>query len=264
MAELALAYADAGLPVFPLRPGSKVPLTQRGFRDATRDPGTIRAWWRRCPQANIGLPTGSGLVVFDVDTHHGGVVDERWPQTSTVATPNGGVHLYYRSHWAVPSSVARVAKGVDVRADGGYVVAAGSPLPAPGWRRLNDAPPAGLPGWMARLACEPGVSLPGRRAGVALAPRFVPRERVGEGERNSYLASFAGFALRRGVEPGVLADVLIEENRRACRPPLGLDEVEKVAASISRRHVATKASPPYRSWRPGDTAIRAGQKGALR
>ncbi|MDP9486217.1 MAG: bifunctional DNA primase/polymerase, partial [Actinomycetota bacterium] len=72
----ALWYAGRGIPVFPLRPGSKNPAVPkreggRGYLDATTDPEQIRRWWSRWPLANIGIPTGerSGLLVLDHDAY---------------------------------------------------------------------------------------------------------------------------------------------------------------------------------------------------
>ena len=69
--DAALHYAELGYPVFPCAPGDKVPLTAHGFQDASSDPALVTAWWRRWPDANLGMPTGrpSGVDVVDVDVH---------------------------------------------------------------------------------------------------------------------------------------------------------------------------------------------------
>ncbi|ATL69870.1 bifunctional DNA primase/polymerase [Nocardia terpenica] len=59
LGDAALVYASWGWPVFPLRPGGKVPATRHGFKDATTDTARIRAWWKAMPGANIGLATGA-------------------------------------------------------------------------------------------------------------------------------------------------------------------------------------------------------------
>ncbi|MGO2746873.1 bifunctional DNA primase/polymerase [Microbacterium sp.] len=134
-AAAAARFAQAGMPVFPCVPGEKRPLTRRGFHDASSDPAQIRAWWRRWPAANIGVPTGraSGLLVVDVDVH--GPVDGRASFDRATAagltggwellvrTPTGGMHAYYP---ATPGTEQRSWQagraGVDFRGDGGYII----------------------------------------------------------------------------------------------------------------------------------------------
>jgi Bifunctional DNA primase/polymerase, N-terminal len=143
------AYAERGWPVLPLwwplaggacacghagcsKPG-KHPLVRRGLHAATTDPALIRRWWTRWPLANVGIRTGaaSGLLVVDVDGAAGmeslralsrkhGPVRAAW-----VHTGSGGWHAYLRlpEGWRVPNSVGRLGLGLDVRADGGSIVA---------------------------------------------------------------------------------------------------------------------------------------------
>ncbi len=137
LGQAALAYARAGAAVFPCQPGGKAPLTQRGFLDASRDVRQVAAWWRRWPEANIGLPTGaiSGVDVVDIDVHEGGTGFagfERARQAGLVAswawlvrTPSGGVHACY-PHASEQRSWTLATAHVDFRGDGGYVVAAPS------------------------------------------------------------------------------------------------------------------------------------------
>ncbi len=133
----AVGLAAAGVPVFPVAPRDKVPLIRhgRGFRDATTDLGQVEAWWRRFPQANIGVPTGAafGLVVVDVDVHGTNGYDalHRADQADLIAgwafavrSPTGGLHLYYpaaedgeQRSWQAGNA------GIDFRGDGGYIVA---------------------------------------------------------------------------------------------------------------------------------------------
>jgi hypothetical protein len=67
----AILYARAKIPVFPLRPGTKVPATANGFKDATTDLRVVRSWWRDNPRYNIGLATGHKFDVLDVDIKGG-------------------------------------------------------------------------------------------------------------------------------------------------------------------------------------------------
>lgn len=100
---------------------------------ATVDEHIIRAWWSRWPTDNVAIATGSisGLVVLDVDTRSGGwaSVEQldhqgiwQWA-TARVLTPTGGAHFYYRHGGGLPSSASKVAPGIDVRGEGGMVLA---------------------------------------------------------------------------------------------------------------------------------------------
>src|SRR5690349_20015718 len=145
--EAALAYARRGWPVFPLhsaREGhcscgravcpsiGKHPRTAHGLKDATIDEAQIRNWWAVSPNANVGIVTGaqSGLVVLDIDPRNGGeesLADlERQhgvlPQTIESLTGGGGQHFFFQ-HPGGSIKSKPIAEGVDVKADGGYVVA---------------------------------------------------------------------------------------------------------------------------------------------
>lgn len=140
---MAAALAEAGVPVFPCAPGGKRPVTGHGFHDATTDLARVEAWWRRVPEANIGMPTGaaSGLVVVDVDVHgtngyqalsrarRAGLVS-RWEFLAR--SPSGGLHVYFPADPSVeqPSWQAGRA-GIDFRGDRGYII-------VPPSRRLID------------------------------------------------------------------------------------------------------------------------------
>jgi hypothetical protein len=140
-ASWALAYARHGWSVFALVPRGKVPLAgSRGHHDASSDPEVIGSWWTANPQANIGLATGerSGVWVLDLDgpdgeaswrelvDRHGGVE----PRTLCALTGRGR-HLYFHCPDELTiRSCAGLRPHLDVRGDGGYVVAPGSTHPS--------------------------------------------------------------------------------------------------------------------------------------
>lgn len=123
MLDHALAYARRGWKVFPLKARGKTPLTTDGFQSATTDEAQIRAWWARWPDANVGIATGAGLVVLDFDQKSGGLetlAGLELPPTLEVNTGGGGKHFYFRGE---SRNRAGLKPGMDVRGDGGYVVA---------------------------------------------------------------------------------------------------------------------------------------------
>lgn len=127
--EAALVYArDYGWPVFPCKPGDKVPATRHGFHDATTDTAQIGRWWRDNPRYNIGLATGHSFDVLDIDVPTGTFNwvhlrdSGKMPDVhGWVTTPSSGFHVYL-----IPTGVGNTtaaAPGVDFRGNGGYVVA---------------------------------------------------------------------------------------------------------------------------------------------
>ena len=135
--DAALAWARAGWRVFLLVPGTKKPFFQsHGFIDATNDERQIVQWWTAHPDANIGVRTGEGLVVVDIDVRHGkngwaslatvGITPEMLNNmdTFTVTSPSNGSHFWFHSDEAVGSGTDVLGKdsGVDIRGEGGYIV----------------------------------------------------------------------------------------------------------------------------------------------
>jgi hypothetical protein len=257
LAKAARWYATHGLSVFPLHsalggvcscgdpecesPG-KHPRTPHGFKDATQDQDRIAAWWKRWQDANIGIPTGasSGLLVVDCDPRNGGPADrseliERCgpiPETAEATTGGGGRHLFFRySGGAVPKALG---PGIDLKGEGGYVVAAPS-IHASGnayqWDGLAGAKallnPADPPAWLLDYI----TAVPtGSRPESAAAPGC---ERIPKGKRNDHLASLGGTMRKRGMAREAIEAALFEENRLRCDPPLPDTEVRRIAASIA-------------------------------
>jgi hypothetical protein len=101
-------------------------------REATADPATVEQWIAQYPNANVGIATGavSGFFVLDIDGEDGA----RWleqqaalPPTVEALTGSGGRHFLFKlPGFSVRNSVRKIAKGVDIRGDGGQIVVAPS------------------------------------------------------------------------------------------------------------------------------------------
>lgn len=169
---LADAAIALGVPVFPCD-AQKRPLTPRGFKDATTDHAAIRRMFANPRAVMIGVPTGEawGVIVVDVDVKNGAQGDawlqenaHRLPQTRTIRTGSGGLHIYLL--WPgrpVKNSASKIAPGIDVRGDGGYVIVP----PSPGYVVADDAPIAEAPEWLLALLLPPDPA-------PAPAPLLVP------------------------------------------------------------------------------------------
>lgn len=191
--DSALAAVERGFAVFPVTARGKTPAIRKWEGRATRDPDTVRRWWRG-REYNIGVATGpSGLVVVDLDDSHGHPPPDRWAgarsghdvlarlaaaagahvpiQTYTLRTPTGGQHLYFRAPMDLDlrNTAARLGWRIDTRARGGYVVAAGSVRREGRYELTLDTEVAPLPGWLrADLAPPPPPAAP-PTGGVTIA-----------------------------------------------------------------------------------------------
>ena len=211
----ALRYAAAGIPVMPLHTPSPVgcscrdgllcgspgkhPRLRHGVLDASTDPRVIRWWWRRWPDANVGVATGSRLDVCDVDTSDGlhavqDLLGER-PAGPIVRTGLGW-HLWFASG-GLPSRVG-VVPGVDWRGRGGSAVAPPS-RHASGTRYAFHRPWTGQP--------LPDCPAPLRRL---LAPRFSEARAAPIGD----LSKYAKKALDGEVEKVLAAPRPVIRNGR--------------------------------------------------
>jgi hypothetical protein len=163
--DAALRYAAHGWPVFPCQPDGprrKQPMTGRGFYDASTDSGKITTWWRRCPLAFVGVPTGEaiGAVVLDVDAKDPAAngfdsLDDLGhailPETPMSHTASGGLHVFFANpERELKCSVGLLGPGLDVRATGGYIIA---PTPDSGYHwdlhwNFRTVAPVIAPEWL--------------------------------------------------------------------------------------------------------------------
>lgn len=243
----ALLWASRGRPVFPLLPGRKQPAVPWST-EATTDARYLRAWFDPENPARqtaayppskpfgLGLPTGDGLVVVDVDLAKGATIPEWLPGTYTVRTQSGGLHYYYLVDGEVPNSANKLGENIDVRGDGGYVVAP----PTPGYRILVNVPIARLD--KLRLTAVQ------RELGVFEQPVFefppnhtdkdgniVVDDPIGEGERNDWLFRACGHAREHGIDDeGTLLVWAMAANELYIDPPLDEGEVAHVVRSSLR------------------------------
>jgi hypothetical protein len=266
MIAAALWYAEHGFPVFPVHrvrhgvcscnqpdcghPG-KHPRSAHGFKDATKDPAQIKRWWKRWPDANIGVPTGpaSGILVIDIDPRNGG--DTSWdslilkhgsyPATAEQITGGGGRHIVFRDPAVVVPK--ELAPGIDMKGRGGYIIVAPSIHPS-GQQYIWD----GIDGQRALLDVAPVPAwLVGEFAAVQnrKRPASAPSgKKWASGERNTRLTSLAGTMRRPGMTREAIVAALLEENRSRCEPRLLDDEVRRIADSVARYAPETAAPDP--------------------
>ena len=231
----ALVLVQRSLPCFPCR-RDKSPATPHGFKDASRDPVFIESLWRTFPGQLVGVPTGeaSGFDVLDIDVHGYGC---RWFSkhkadllpTRAHRTRSGGVHLLFEHAPGLRCCTNKIAGGVDIRGDVGYIIW----WPAAGLPVLSEMPLAAWPGWLcAQLMSRPRqktqrILVPDQYALMRLA-RLIAVAR--EGERNGltyWAACRAGEMVASGMLAADVAAAVIAE--AATRAGLPRAEAERTA-----------------------------------
>lgn len=238
--EAALDYAQRGWSVIPIVPRDKRPaIPWSPYQHQAASASAIGVWWDVDPRRNVGIVTGkiSGLVVLDVDGEEGlASVRGRVLPVTPVAKTGKGFH-YYFAHpgFELPNAVG-ILPGVDVRADGGYVVAPPS-IHASGRRYVwspelspDDVDLAPCPDWVLRFL-QPNPTGKGRPVEDW---RGLVDQGVGDGERNSSVARLSGHLLRKHVDPFVVLDLILCWNKVKNRPPLDDDEAAEVVDSIAK------------------------------
>lgn len=236
----ALSYAEKGLAVFPVK--GKIPTTTHGFKDATTDETQIRLWWEREDPPGIAIATGNqfGLAVLDIDPRNGGEDSIELllkdgvslPDTPMVFTGGGGRHYYFSIPKSIPfSGRSAVRSGIDLKADGGYVVAPPS-LHESGKRYvfeissdIADVSLAPIPASLLDIL-KPKEEQQRAQGAPAVTPKPLPNAYV-EGTRRTYLLSMIGLLRRKNLSQGAALAAVREENKAKCNPPL--EEPELVA-----------------------------------
>lgn len=237
----ALALAQR-YSIIPIEPRGKKPLiawSEYQHRRATAR--EVQTWFTQWPEANIAIVTGriSGIVVVDMDNEAAvGWVRSNMPPTSTYVKTGKGYHAYYK----YPNDAIRVENktrltdGVDIRADGGYVLAPPSIHPSGAvytWvenkeRSMTEYP---LHVWVDKQ----GIDLSSIKVS---AP--VDLEPVGEGERNDKAAKIVGKYVAKGIDTEDIFNILSAWNTRN-KPPLSDKELWTIIASVQKTHARNHA-----------------------
>jgi hypothetical protein len=278
--DAALEYSGKGWKVLPLHTfddgactcesknctsPAKHPLTAKGVHDASVDESIINRWWTEADVANVGVATGNGLLVLDIDAKNAGLEslahleaeNGSLPKTPTVNTGGGGRHYYFcLPVGMVVSNRAGVVPGIDVRGDNGYVVAPPS-LHVSGihytWQVPPTTPLAEPPDWLlvllgVRVSEQPSQSQPTDNAGVKLTVQsatddLVNHPGIGEGQRNAMLCKLIGVHLARGEDSDDIEPLAITWGER-CSPALESSETIRTLKSLAKKHQQTSVIVP--------------------
>jgi hypothetical protein len=246
LGRAAANLAAKGMRVFPCKERGKEPMFKGWPAYATTDPQGISNWWREY-NFNIGLATGggSGVWVLDIDGDEG---EEQLrelerkhgalPPTVEVITGKGR-HLYWR--WPTGLIIRNkqnnlVMPGIDVRGDGGYVLAPPSIHPSGrvyAWSVDSTDSFEDAPEWLLDLVVK-GAPKEHQAATPEQWLSFIDSEADGS-RRGAGIARLYGLLVRRHIPPEIALGIVRVFNEARCNPPLDPHDVEKIALEIAHR-----------------------------
>jgi Bifunctional DNA primase/polymerase, N-terminal/AAA domain len=247
--KAALDLAEEGFNVFPISAGKKAPPVKGWQKWATQQRAKIDAYWTTAPNDNVGIATGDGLLVLDVDGEAGAeslvkleLIHGKLPDTGIVSTPSGGRH-YYFSGQDVSNSAGIIAPGLDVRSKGGYVAAPGSVTDKGDYAVINVAEPAAAPQWLLSLCNAPrerkntGEAVPDAPAALIerAAAWLAGHPGAVEGQAGDAHTFQTACSLRDlGLSEGQAFDIMAGEWNGRCGPPWPLAQLQAKVANAYR------------------------------
>lgn len=254
LGRAALDLARKGYSVFPVTPSQKSPpLVQwRPLQERVASETEIFEWWTEHPNANIGVVCGkiSGITVIDIDPKHGGQetfdthLKDVLPRTRTHKTPSGGKHYLFRYNADLLQSQNKANhRGIDIRNDGGYIIAPPSSVNDVSYSVIDDSEPV-------ELYAVPDIF---QKANVPIA--IVPNTEtwvtealengVEESRRNELAAKLAGYYHKHGIPKDIILATLTPYAER-CTPQMDLEELRRTIDSVTRYERASRGlqEPP--------------------
>jgi hypothetical protein len=294
--DAALAYVAEGWRIFPAPPGTKKSHKSAKHSDgrawgATSDPEEIKRDFAQWPDANIGIPTGvaNGFWVIEADTKEGHGVDGiaslralteehgDLPQTLTAESPSRSQHYYFA--WPddveIRNSSSKIAPGVDVRGEGGMVIAPPSVRSDGTYRWTSDHEIAAAPQWLIDLAVAATNSGNGEHAPneklmapmpvIAAAVAVIPNDDMDWENWNA--RGMAIFAASGGSNEGFLLFDRFSRRSTKYNAMRTLEKWRSYHSSPPTRigygslhHWANEADPDWLDGRPDEASMEASDK----
>ena len=260
MKEWALYYAELGLAVFPLAYRNKVPAVEGGCKVATTEKSKIERWWNQNPRYNIGIATGNksnGLVVIDLDVDKNKGIDgyevlRDWqnkhgelPETWQSITGRGGYHYFYKDTITHSNKVG-LYEGVDIRGEGGYIVAPPSVHPNGNIYEWEQGPEEYEIAQVDNIVNDFLKGEKQRRDSEDKTNFKVP-ELIPEGERVDTIVRLIASLRTKGLDDDAIKAAVRVENEKRCNPPLKEKELEKAVFPALKRDWQVN-SPYYNNF----------------
>jgi putative DNA primase/helicase len=288
----ALQYANLGWKVLPLhhiengkctcngqkgcKPGKhprwhKDDLTN-GLTSSSTDEEQIKTWWKRWPNANIGVVTGGATGIFaldvDIDDEKNGLDTLKdlmkkhgeLPFTVTSKTGSGGLHILFKyPKWDISNSVEKVAGGIDIRGDRGYFVAYPSNHISGNsyeWmHEPNNTPVADAPKWLLDIF-QIGNDHAAKKRKKSIKGRIwkdiAEGEPILEGGRNDNLFRIGSLLRSKGASQEDIFKTLLTINETRVKPPLDEGEIFKIAQSSASYDIGDNRTKSLLSYTDTD------------
>lgn len=274
MINKALEYAEH-LPVFPLIPNDKKPLTKNGFNNATQDIEQIKRWWTKNPDANIGVVSApNGYVVLDVDTPDDTSKHQLpagahtlselgiWKELNAIEnvqfykTPSGGLHYWFKTDSKILLEKRHTGENalwdnVEWLANGGYSIAPPSKTEKGAYIGVfNIADVPDIPEWLQSIL-ENRIKEKDKGKLKTVHPKMFKyrgKNYTGnlldkivngavDGERNVWLTSVTGSLLNTGMNAEAIYKFLHDINQLYIQPPLPAKTVDTIFNSIGKKYL---------------------------
>lgn len=269
LGRAAVEYVEQGFGVFPVAAKGKKPVTPHGLNDWTDNPDTIKKWWFRHPNDNIGIACGTpsnGLLVLDFDVDEekdkdGAATLAEWerahgelPETAVAITGGGGMHYLYRTDRTNIRPSVNHELGVDVRSDGSYIVAPPSVHPS-GRRYEWQDPPDETPiatatgpvyDFLDHIQRNGGQDETKKENGKFKLPDVIKK-----GERDNTLFRWASHLRGIGRSDEEIMAAVAGVNALRCQPPMDSKDVERIVRSACRYEQREDESDERTVGRPG-------------
>lgn len=246
----------------------KHPRNRKGHLEATTDEKRITEWWTKHPDSNIGLLTGkaSEMFVLDIDVKSGGemslenlqedyklLLKDKYvplPGTLTTFSGSGGRHLYFKFPFDkndISSSASEIADGLDIRANGGYIIAPPSNHKSGKFYRWFgvDTPIEDAPNWLIYEIVKPGKEKKSKRkeCAAASASNSAPNDIIKKGKRQDYLFRYICGLVNSFPETEVLKRAL-KKNTEILSPPFSEKDI-KYHVQYLHKKFGKKSNPLF-------------------
>lgn len=239
-----------------LKKNGKAPLVAGSFNG--EDKAEVKKWVTE--GGNYGILTGklSGIAVIDIDTHNGvsgadnlkefcEKYDIELPDTKTVMTPSGGLHLYYNLPEKYNETQLiqnhKELEGVDFQTHGRYIVGWGSTIEGVKYEVIDNSPIADLPVKWFELFKDKTIQKKNKKRERKWTANLLGDIIAGcdEGGRNNFLTQIIGKLFATGLEDEEIRVWSLYVNQISLNPPLPEEEVLRTYESVRKRELRRMA-----------------------